>query len=89
VDGEAADSTATILTKSAVQMVVDGPCLRGTLENLASGIGAKPMQEGALTKVRTAALGLLGDVLEAYATGVAAGEVGAGGSQRATRPPLH
>lgn len=79
-----ADSKATILAKSAIQMVIDGPCLRGTLANLAGGIGAKPMPDAALTKVRTGALGLLEAVLQAYVTGVGIGEVGAGGSRRAS-----
>jgi ribosomal protein L30/L7E len=71
------DSEATILSKSAVHMVTDGPCLTGTLENLAAGIGARALPAEVLAKVRTDALALLEDVLQAYATEVAPGEVGA------------
>src|SRR4030095_9726305 len=77
------ESNATILTSSAVQMITDGTCLRGTLENLASGLGAKPLPDTALVKIRTDALRLLEAVLQVYVTDVAAGEVGVRGSQRA------
>ena len=78
-----ADSTATILTKPSIQMVVDGPCLRGTLENLSAASGARPLPSAALVKVRTDALRMLEGVLQTYATNVATGEVGVTGSQRA------
>jgi hypothetical protein len=74
------EGTARIVGKAAVEMVTDGPCLAGTLEQLESGVGAKPMPREALAKVRTDALGLLAKVLEAYVIGIAPGEVGAGGS---------
>src|SRR4030095_6935 len=57
--------------------------LRGTLENLASGLGAKPLPDTALVKIRTDALRLLEAVLQVYVTDVGAGEVGVRGSQRA------
>jgi hypothetical protein len=72
--------TATIIDKTGVEMVIDGPCLTGTLEQLESGFGAKPMARAALTKVRQDALGLLNKVLAAYASQVAPGEAGLGGS---------
>lgn len=74
------EGTATIVDKTRVEMVIDGPCLTGTLEQLESGVAAKPMPQAALAKVRQDALGLLNKVLAAYASEVAAGEVGLGGS---------
>jgi hypothetical protein len=77
------DGTAKIVNGTSIEMVTDGPCLTGTLEQLKLGVAAKPMPEDALAKVRTDALGLLGKVLESYESQVAAGEVGAGGSAAA------
>jgi hypothetical protein len=74
------EGTARIVDRPVVEMVTDGPCLTGTLEQLELGVGAKPMPVEALAKVRTDALGLLAKVLEAYVTGVANAEVGMGGS---------
>lgn len=74
------EGTARIVDKAAIEMVTDGPCLAGTLEQLEAGVGAKPMPGEALTKVRTDALGLLAKVLEAYVTEVAPDEVGIGGT---------
>jgi hypothetical protein len=74
------EGTARIVSEATVEMVTDGPCLTGTLEQLETGVGAKPMPHAALAKVRTDAIGLLGKVLHAYATRVAPGEVGAAGT---------
>jgi hypothetical protein len=76
------------VNKALVEMVTDGPCLAGTLEQLEGGVGAKPMPGAALAKVRADALGLLGKVLEAYATKVAPGEVGIGGTAIASDAAL-
>jgi hypothetical protein len=81
------DGTARIVNGSVVEMVTDGACLAGTLEQLEAGVGAKPMPAKALAKVRTDALELLAKVLEAYVTGVAATEVGMGGSAEASEKP--
>ena len=88
------EGTARIVNKALVEMVTDGPCLAGTLEQLEGGVAAKPMPGAALAKVREDALGLLGKVLEAYTTRVAPGEVGVGGTAVASdaaptdgRPP--
>lgn len=78
------EGTARILSDPAVEMVTDGPCLAGTLEQLERGVGAKPMPAAALTRVRTAALGLLAKVLDAYGSNVAPGEVGLGGTATAS-----
>lgn len=78
------EGKAKIVTGGAVEMVTDGQCLTGTLEQLAVGVGAKPMKPAALAKVREDALQLLGEVLVAYENRVARGEVGAGGSARAS-----
>jgi hypothetical protein len=79
------EGTARIVNKALVEMVTDGPCLAGTLEQLERGAAAKPMPRAALAKVREDALGLLGKVLEAYTTRVAAGEVGVGGTSVPSR----
>ena len=81
------EGTARIVNKAMVEMVTDGPCLAGTLEQLEAGVGAKPMPGAALAKVRVDALGLLGKVLEAYTARVAPGEVGAGGTAAASDAP--
>src|SRR5262249_21244073 len=71
--------------RTAIEMVTDGACLTGTLENLREGgRGAKPMSDAALVKVRADALAFLDEALRAYAANVAVGEVGANGSARAT-----
>src|SRR5215471_7624784 len=82
-----AEGTARILSDPSVEMITDGPCLAGTLEQLESGVGAKPMPAAALTRVRTAALGLLAKVLDAYRSNVASGEVGLGGTATASSAP--
>jgi hypothetical protein len=76
--------TATVVGPPTTQMVTDGPCLSGTIEQLAVGVGARPMPRDALTKVRADALDLTGKVLAAYVSDVAQGEVGAGGSATAS-----
>lgn len=78
-----ATGTATVVGGAAVTMVTDGPCLRGTLDNLGQGYGAKPLNERSLVKAKDDALGLLSDVLKAYEEDVAPGELGKGGSGRA------
>ena len=83
------DGTAIVVTDTSIEMVTDGPCLAGTLEELGVGAGAKPMPPHALAKVRADALELTAKVLDCYATYVAKGEVGRGGSGIATNtPPL-
>lgn len=73
---------ANVLSGGATPtLVTDGPCLVGTLENLKAGVGAKPMSEAALVKVRSDAFGLLDKIVRAYCSNVASGEVGAGGSK--------
>jgi hypothetical protein len=83
------DGTARIVDGSLVDMVTDGPCLTGTLDQLELGVGAKPMPRSALVKVRADALDLTSKVLKVYATDVALGEVGREGSAIASNaPPL-
>src|SRR5262245_2718412 len=81
------EGAARIVDKALVEMVTDGPCLTGTLEQLEIGVGAKPMPAEALAKVRTDALGLLAKVLRAYVSGVASDEVGMGASAVASEVP--
>jgi hypothetical protein len=78
------DGRATVKVSGTIDVVVDGPCLLGTLEKLREGFGAKPMPDAALTKVRADAVRLLEAVVESYEERVAAGEVGATGSARAS-----
>jgi hypothetical protein len=83
------DGTATIVSKTSVQMITDGPCLAGTLDLLKVGVAARPMTDAALAKVRVDALTLLSKVLDSYESSVAAGEVGFGGSAIAgTQVPI-
>jgi hypothetical protein len=81
------DGTARVVDTALVEMVTDGPCLAGTLEQLEAGVGAKPMLRQALVKVRADALDLTSKVLSAYVTNVAAGEVGRNGSGHASLTP--
>ena len=67
------DGTARVVDGSLIDMVTDGPCLTGTLEQLEHGVGAKPMPRQALVKVRADALELMSKVLSVYATDVARG----------------
>lgn len=78
------DGTARVVDTSLIEMVTDGPCLSGTLDQLEAGVGAKPMPRQALVKVRADALELTSKILNAYATSVATGEVGRNGSARAS-----
>ena len=76
--------TAKVMDKPKIDMVTDGSCLAGTLEQLEVGVSSKPMPRDALSKVRSDALDLLAKVLSAYNTEVATGEVGRGGSATAS-----
>jgi hypothetical protein len=78
------DGTARVVDGSLIDMVTDGPCLTGTLDQLEVGVGAKPMPRKALVKVRADALDLMSKVLNAYATDVALGEVGRNGTSLAS-----
>jgi hypothetical protein len=64
-------------------MVTDGPCLTGTLENLAAGYGAQALPPTAVAQIKKDALALLELVLHTYEEGVAKGEVGAKGTRTA------
>jgi len=72
----------------AVTLVTDGTCITNTLQALEDGAGSgKPMKRAALENTRTQAISLLEHVLLSYEHDVAAGEVGAGGSARASATP--
>src|SRR5262245_19027208 len=77
---------ARIVGKGSVDMVTEGPCLLGTLDQLEAGVGARPMKREALGKVRADALALLAKVLEAYESGIAQGEVGLRGAAVVLNP---
>lgn len=61
----------------------DGPCVRETIANLARGDRVKPLPTAALEVIRTQAADVLANIVEAYDTDVAQGEVGLNGSARA------
>jgi len=65
-----------------VEIITDGPCLQGTLANI--GSGAKGLNEAGLKKAHRDATALLADVVRTYNAEVALGEVGAGGTGRAS-----
>lgn len=68
---------------------VDGECLQRTLDRLRRGHTGKPMAADALARLSEQAVDLLGEIIRAYATDVAADEVGATGSAKAApTPPL-
>lgn len=80
---------ANVVGAKAPQIVVDGRVLKGTLSNLKEGVGARPMSEAAIAKVRTDAIGLLEKVVRIYSAEVAPGEVGAESTGKATaKAPL-
>lgn len=81
------EGTARVVDDARVEIVTDGPCLAGTIEQLEAGVPAKPMPREALTKVRADALSLLAKVIGAYTAGVAPGEVGMNGSGLASAAP--
>lgn len=87
------DGSAKIIDSAQpVEMIVDGPCLAGTLHQLEIGVAAKPMTRQALVKVQADAINLLEKVLSSYVSEVAPGEVGSGGTAVAStatvkRPP--
>ena len=70
-----------------VEMNTNGPCIAATVENLENGVGAKPLPRAAIERTRTQACRLLASVLTSYEREVAAGEVGANGSGRASSEP--
>ena len=69
--------SATIGEAPAPSLRTDGPCLAGTLRGL-------PMPPAAIDKIRHDALDLLSRVVSVYAKEIAEGEVGAGGSGKAS-----
>lgn len=68
--------TASVLGVGPPSLIADGPCLTGTL-------AALPMSSDAVDKIRADALDLLGRIVGVYASEIASGEVGAGGSGKA------
>src|SRR5215471_4564825 len=78
------EDTARIVSATPVEMVTDGACLTGTLDQLRIGVAAKPMPDVAIDKVRIDAINLLARVLETYCVRVAPREVGVGGSGKAS-----
>ena len=71
--------------QKAVTLVSGGTCNTNTMAALEEGVGgSKPMPRAALEKARDQAIDLLHTVLSTYETEVAGGEVGAGGTARAS-----
>lgn len=65
-------------------LVVDGECVTKTLRDLEQGRRGAPMPRPALEAIRSQATNIVGDIVAAYAARVAPGEVGAGGTFRAS-----
>lgn len=66
-------------------LVTDGACLTNTVERLVAGhYPTKPLPREVVETIRTQALALLEDVVSTYAQNVAEGEVGRGGSAKAS-----
>jgi hypothetical protein len=68
---------ATIVGATPPSLRSDGPCLTGTLRGLS-------MPQEAIDKIRHDALDLLSRIVAVYSTEIAAGEVGADGSAKAS-----
>jgi hypothetical protein len=66
---------------------VDGDCVTRTLRNLESGVAGEPMSRETLERARVQAAQLLEDLVGAYATDVADGEVGTEGTAIASSEP--
>jgi Z1 domain len=79
--------SARIVDEPAVAMTGDGPCLGETLETLSTAPGPSVTPSDLRTKLERDALGLLEDVLQTYERDVARGEVGRGGTGRASEEP--
>lgn len=65
-------------------LAMDGDCLRETLQRLERGANGRSLERQALDGIVYQGQELLADVVSAYSSKVAAGEVGAGGSARAS-----
>lgn len=66
---------------------LDGDCLTGTLANLEQGIASDPMPRSTLDKTTKQVESLLSDVLVTYSNDVASGELGVGGTAKASPAP--
>jgi hypothetical protein len=65
-----------------------GPVTRGTQRNLIEGVRSSPMPEAAVNAIMVQALEFTEMLVDTYSGDVAAGEVGQGGSGRATEEPI-
>lgn len=89
VDGSADDAIGTARTRipenPVPALVTDGACIIGTLHNLEVGVDTnKPLPREVIERTRRQAEKFLSRTLAAYNRDVARGEVGAGGSGRAS-----
>jgi hypothetical protein len=66
----------------------DGQVTRGTRQNLIAGLRAKPMSAVTVDAILARAVELAGRLADTYEAQIAAGEVGIGGSGRATEDPI-
>src|SRR5687768_10461933 len=78
------EGTARIVKKALVEMVTDGPCLAGTLEQLEGGVAARPMPGTGAARGGAHAPGLLGNVLQSYSERSAPGDLGTGDTAQAS-----
>jgi hypothetical protein len=80
MDHEGGHANAT--ASDGVEVITDGTCLQGTLSNI--GSGPKGLNAEGIKKAHRDATALLADVVRSYNAEVAVGEVGAGGTGRAS-----
>jgi hypothetical protein len=69
-------------------ITTDGSVTLGTRQNLIAGLRAKPMAAPAVDAILRQAISFTESVVAAYETGIAAGEVGSGGSGAASEAPI-
>jgi len=89
-DGEQKIGKATLRAHSqsnGVRIGIEGPCVTETLNAMERGDRGKAMSRQALEAIRTQAAEVLESIIDAYATSVASGEVGADGRARASHDP--
>lgn len=77
-------ATPSAAAAPQVNVLIDGPCLARTLEKMEDGGQGRPMSRTALERLQEQAVRLLGKVVGAYERDVARGEVGNGGTARAS-----
>lgn len=73
--------------RDRARIVTDGQCVEETLATMEKGGRSKPLPRMALEAIRSQAIAVLESIVDAYSTEVAVGEVGAGGTAKASSAP--